>query len=283
VLVVGTGYLGRRFLERQAPGTAIGISRSKLVSGHRIEAHDLDAGGSLPVELPRPYKVLYTVPPAGSATDERLENLLRELKPAPVRFVYISTTGVYGDHGGATVDEATPAAPRTGRAKARVSAEVLAQEWGARHGVGVVILRVPGIYGPERLGQQAIRDGQPVIADDQAGPGNRIHVDDLVACCEAALCDRVPAGIYNVGDGDHRSTTWFRRELARQLGLPAPKPVSMDDAARMLSPMALSFLSEHRRVDTSRMRQVLGIVPRYQDAADGIAASLEEEQGSRQG
>ena len=279
VLVVGTGYVGRRFLAQQRPDGAIGISRTAAGSDQRIQTYDLDVGGPLPIGLQLPYKVLYTVPPAGSATDERLERLLREMQPLPSRFVYISTTGVYGDRGGATVDETAPLQPGNPRAQARVVAEHLVREWGAEHAVSVVILRVPGIYGPTRLGQKSLRGGQPVIDEEETGPGNRIHVDDLVACCKAALADRVPAGTYNVGDGDHRSPTWFKRELARQLGLPAPRSISMDEAARTFSPMALSFLRERRLVDTCRMRDILGVVPIYPDAADGIAASLGEEQG----
>lgn len=277
ILVAGAGYLGRRFLERQPPATAVGINRSVVESTHRVAQHDLDTGGSLPVRLQQPYKILYTVPPASPPPDERLDHLLCALKPVPERLVYISTTGVYGDHGGATVDETTPVRPSTDRANARVVAEVLTQEWGARHDVSIVILRVPGIYGPTRLGQQGLQSGQPVIVENESGPGNRIHIDDLVSCCIAALADRVPGGIYNVGDGDNRSATWFRRELARQLGLPEPASVSMTEAERTFSPMAMSFLREKRVVDTRRMREILGITPRYRDAADGIAASLQEE------
>ncbi len=277
ILVVGAGYVGQRFLARQEPGAAVGLNRSPVDSTQTVEEHNLDVGGPLPVALQKPYKVLYTVAPAGPPPDDRLEHLLNELHPPPECLVYISTTGVYGDHGGATVDEATPVKPQSVRAKARVFAETLAREWGDRHHVRVVILRVPAIYGPTRLGHHSIRSRQPVIAEDEIGPGNRIHVDDLVTCCEAALSDNTPPGIYNVGDGDHRSSTWFKNELARQLNLPAPTAIGMDEAVRVFSPMALSFLRESRIVDTQKMRDVLGVTPRYPNAEDGIRASLEEE------
>jgi len=119
--------------------------------------------------------------------------------------------------------------------------------------------------------------GMPVLAEDSTNPGNRIHVDDLADCCVAALEPGVPAGIFNVGDGDHRSATWFTNEVARQAGLSRPPEISREAAAKEFSPMRLSFLSESRRVDTSKMRRVLGVTPRYANPEDGIRASLEAE------
>jgi nucleoside-diphosphate-sugar epimerase len=117
----------------------------------------------------------------------------------------------------------------------------------------------------------------PVLEEKAANPGNRIHVDDLATCCLAALSPGVPDGIYNVGDGDHRSGSWFTNEVARQAGLPPPPAISLAQAEETFSPMRLSFLRESRIVDTTKMRQVLGVIPKYTDAADGIAASLREE------
>lgn len=229
--------------------------------------------------LPGQYGVLYTVPPSPDfASDVRLERLLEELSPAPMRFVYISTTGVYGDRDGAEVDELTPPNPQTGRARLRIAAEQLLQLWGASHHVDTVILRVPGIYGPERLGVERLREALPVIAAADAAPGNRIHVDDLVTCCVAAVANGAPAGIYNVGDGDLRTATWFMNEVARQCQLEPPPEISMADAEREFSPMRMSFLRESRRLNTNKMRDVLGVTPRYLNPEQGIRASLEEGQ-----
>ena len=229
----------------------------------------------MPVELRDRFTVLYTVPPATDAeTDRRLEIFLNFLTSVPQRFVYVSTTGVYGDHGGIVVDEETPTNAQTERAKLRIAAEELLQCWGQNHGKDVIILRVPGIYGPKRLGIKRIKQRTPVIAEEDASPGNRIHVDDLVSCCETALSDDAPAGIYNVGDGDHRSATWFTNELARQCDLEPPPAISMEVAERTLTSVRLSFLKGSRRVSTKKMREVLGVTPRYANAEDGIAASL---------
>ena len=262
-LVVGVGYLGKRFLEQS---DARGITRADF---------DLDRDDTLDVELPQQYSVIYTVPPSRDSTsDTRLERLLSNLDPAPRRFIYISTTGVYGDHGGARVDEDTPVDPRSPQSAKRVAAENALRAWAAGKDCVAIILRVPGIYGPGRLGIDRIREQAPIVREEDVGPGNRIHVDDLAACCAAALSGEVPGGIYNVGDGDHRTSTSFTFEVARQLDLPPPPTITMEQAEKEFSPMRLSFLRDKRTVDTSKMHDVLRVNLKYADPADGIAASL---------
>ncbi|MDJ0812835.1 MAG: NAD-dependent epimerase/dehydratase family protein [Woeseiaceae bacterium] len=264
--VIGVGYLGKRFCAT-ADDNVRGLTRAD---------YDLDAGGALPIDLPTDYKVLYTVPPAReSSEDVRLTGLLELLDPVPRRFVYISTTGVYGDHRGAEVDEQTPVNPGSPSAALRVAAETALAAWAEGTGCDAVILRVPGIYGPGRLGIERIREQSPIVREEDVGPGNRIHVDDLATCCAAALDDSTPAGIYNVGDGDHRTSAAFTKEVARQLDLPPPPEISMAEAEQQFSPMRLSFLRDQRRVSTAKMASVLGVTPKYPDASYGIAASLD--------
>jgi len=273
-IIVGVGYVGQRVLEQQR-GSAFGLSRSSLDDELPAAIFDLDADAALPVTLPSSYAVLYTVAPSDKTdNDARLEKLLQLLQPASRRFVYISTTGVYGDHGGNLVTEDTPPQPNSNRALRRLAAETALRAWGDEHGVEIVILRVPGIYGPGRLGIERIRERMAILQEADAKPGNRIHVDDLASCCIAALVDDTPAGIYNVGDGDFRSPTWFSNEVARQCNLEAPPTISWADAQKEFSEMRLSFLRESRRIDTSKMRDVLGVIPRYSNAEDGIRASL---------
>lgn len=264
-IVVGVGYLGQRYLDQNE--NTLGLTR---------QDHDLDLDGPLSVELPPHYKLIYTVPPSpDSPSDSRLERLLANLKPAPRRIVYISTTGVYGDHDGALVDEEAPLNPGSDHAARRVAAEDTLHAWATHSGATTVVLRVPGIYGPGRLGIQRIRERVPIVDGADVGPGNRIHVDDLAACCTAALAEDVPGGIYNVGDGDHRSSTRFTNEVARQCNLPAPPTISMERAEKEFSPMRLSFLRDKRTVDTTKMREVLGVKLRYTNAENGIRESIE--------
>lgn len=272
--VTGTGYTGRRVLDRLPADAAIGLSRSAIDTDRRVEPLDLDTATALPVAAPSNYAVIYTVPPAGPAPDNRLGRFLALAVPPPKRFVYISTTGVYGNCAGKSVNETTPVNPSNERSQGRVAAEAQLTEWAASRDCELIILRAPGIYGPGRLGVERIQAGMPVLAEADVNPGNRIHVDDLATCCIAALSSDAPAGIYNVGDNDHRSSTWFTGEVARQAGLPTPPEISREKARTEFSPQRLSFLSDSRRVDTTKMREVLGVSPRYANPADGIRASL---------
>jgi nucleoside-diphosphate-sugar epimerase len=272
-LVAGTGYTGRRVLSRLPIDRAAGLSRTKIDTDRPFEQFDFDSPNVLPLALPERYAVLYTCPP-DSETDERLRRFLGVLSHSPARFVYISTTGVYGDCHGGVVSEETPVNPGSRMSRPRVAAEDLLKVWSKEHQVDLVILRAPGIYGPGRLGVERIRAREAYLREADANPGNRIHVDDLASCCIAALAEETPAGIYNVGDGNHGSSTWFAEEVARQASLPEPRKVSRADAAREFSPMRLAFLASSRRVDTTRMREVLGVTPRSPE--EGIRDSLQE-------
>lgn len=283
-VIVGTGYSGRRLLERCVSGQCIGLSRRPATIGTTVvTALDLDLDKPVAPDLPRNYSLLYTVPPHGDNEDVRLARLLAMLDPLPQRIVLVSTTGVYGDQGGAVVDESFATRPGSQRSQMRVIAEQQLIHWAEDRGVSWVILRVPGIYGPGRLGLDRLSAAEPSIREKDAYPGNRIHVDDLVSCYLAALDPARPGGIYNVGDGDHRSSTWFAAETARQAGLPEPPQITRQEAKQRFSPMRYSFVSESRRIATQRMRTELGITPRFADPVAGIAASLAAEGSNTQG
>ena len=270
-IVAGTGYTGLRVLERLPAADAVGLSRSPVETSRVCHLCDFDTLEMLPLELPDRYRVLYTCPPGGE-DDDRLRRFLALLLPAPVRFVYISTTGVYGDCKGAVVTEESPVNPGNRMSKPRVTAERLLMQWAEENGCELIVLRSPGIYGPGRLGVERLEAGDAYLNEADAHPGNRIHVDDLATCCLAALSEEAPAGVYNVGDGDHRSATQFAEEVARQAGLRAPRTISWAEAQKVFSPMRLAFLSASRVVDTTKMRGVLGVTPRTPE--EGIRDSL---------
>jgi len=271
-LVAGTGYTGQRVLKQLPADDVAGASRSPIETDRPFHLVDFDAVVDTSVfELPERYAVLYTCPP-GDEDDKRLQRFLAHLSPMPERFVYMSTTGVYGDCHGAVVNEDSPLKPDSGMSGPRIAAEKMLTRWVDETSGDLVILRVPGIYGPERLSIERIKKGVAYICADEANPGNRIHVDDLVTCCIAALSAETAAGIYNVGDGDHRSSTWFADEVARQAGLPEPPKISRARAEQELPPQRLAFLASSRIVDTTKMREVLGITPRTPEK--GIEDSL---------
>jgi nucleoside-diphosphate-sugar epimerase len=221
--------------------------------------------------------VLYYLipPPPQGMTDARLTRALAALSVPPTRFVYISTTGVYGDTGGRVVDEDSPLNPTTERAQRRADAERQVRAWCEAHAVPWTILRVPGIYGPGRLPLERLRRGDPVIRHAEAGYSSRIHADDLAAACVLAGTLPAAAGrIYNVTDGNTATMTEYFERVATLAGLPPPPLVSRADAARLLSPGLMSFLDESRRIDSSRIRRELGFEPLYADLRLGILSSL---------
>ena len=271
--VIGTGYTGARLLRDHPELNGVSRSLPEGIDPDRVTIIDFD---DALMSVPGDRSIIYTVPPGGESDDERLERCLSGLSRAPERFVYLSTTGVYGDRGGELVRESDPVNPESSRAQRRVAAESLLQAWCDDQGVSLVVLRVPGIYGPGRLMLDRVRSGEPVIREQDASPGNRIHVHDLVQACRLAADPSKPSGVYNLGDGDARSATWFVQEVARQLELPPVPEISRGEAVQTFSPRRLSFLRESRRIDTSKARNELGFTPKYADATDGIRASLNE-------
>ena len=253
-VVAGTGYTGLRVLNALPADRTLGMSRAPVASSKReIRTVDLDASSTQEIPLPDYCRLLYSVPPApDSKEDKRLASFLARIQPAPLRIVYLSTSGVYGDRGGELTRESAPVNPCTERARRRLAAEQLLVQWCQHATCELMVLRVPGIYGPGRLGLEQLKNGAPVIREADAGPGNRIHVDDLVTCCIAAMTNAAPPGIYNIADGDGRSNSWFRRTVAALAGLPAPKEISFAEAERRWSETRLSFLRESRQLDTEK-------------------------------
>jgi len=255
----------------------IGVNRHRPATPGASDffVRDLDQTVVEPVVLDERSAMIYSIPPAPDAAGTtRLGQMLQAIQPALRRVVYLSTTGVYGDQQGRLTDECIPASPVNARATRRLADEQLLLEYCGQHDCEAIILRVPGIYGPGRLGIRRIQSATPFIAEEDAYPGNRIHVDDLVQCAIAALRPDTPQGVYNVGDGDHRSSIAFATKVAELAGLQTPTGVSRAEAIETFSDLRLSFLSEARTLDTTKMRDLLCVVPRYSNAEDGIRASL---------
>jgi nucleoside-diphosphate-sugar epimerase len=283
-LIVGCGYTGRRRARALQPRwRVLATARSDLAAaelqaaGIEVLRADLDAAlapGLLETAVDG-AAIAYLAPPPDHGTDDpRLVRFLAALGRArPPVLLYMSTTGVYGDTGGEVVTEDSPLLPANDRARRRVAAETAAQDWCAGRGVRCVVLRVPGIYGPGRLPLDRLRRGEPALRPEDAGPGNRIHVADLVTACAAAL-ERPVGGAFNVTDGNPASTTEFLQRTAAIAGLAPPPLVALADASGRISAGMLAFLRESRRVDNRRMREELGVELRYADLDAGIAASL---------
>lgn len=283
VAIVGCGYTGTRLADRWLEMRhAVRGFAARTTSLTRIAAAgaepqllNLDEVPGRPIDFDDAL-VYYSVPPAPAGErDARLERLLDHVRGSPRRVVYLSTTGVYGDQAGAVVDEESRPNPQSARAVRRLAAESTLRAWAASRAVSWCILRIPGIYGPGRMPVERLRRGEAAIDPREAGPGNRIHVDDLVSVCVAAgVAARADGRIYNVTDGSEDSATAYLQRVARIGGLPPPPLVSRSEAERTFTPTSWSFLRESRRVDNRRMLNELGITLAYQDLDAGIRASL---------
>ena len=280
-LIAGCGYTGTRLARRligQGPVLALVRSAASVAGLARegIPAVLADLDGALAFRVPPDLAaVVYLAPPSGpDGEDRRFTRFLAALGAAQPRvLVYVSTTGVYGDTGGAAVDEGAPTAPADERARQRLHAEGQARRWCEARGARCVLLRVAAIYGPHRLPLDRLRRGEPVLRAEDSGPGNRIHVDDLVAACLASLT-RPVAGVVNVADDCPESMAAFTARVAAMAGLPLPREITWADAQGTLSPGLLAFLRESRRVLNRRLVGDLGVTPREPET--GIRDSLRE-------
>lgn len=266
LLIAGFGNIARRTVPLLG-------SRFEIRALSRAQGMDLDHPETL-AALESADAVLHCAPPpASGTTDTRTANLLTSFESRrilPTRLVYISTSGVYGDCGGAVVDESRPLNPQSPRARRRVDAERQLALWCNSHGVALVILRAPGIYAADRLPVDRLRAGTPVLRDADDVYTNHIHAEDLAAICARALGADAPAGIYNASDDSRiRMGEWFDL-VADYAGLPRPPRIARADAAGRLPPELLSFMNESRQLDNARLKQALGAGLRYPTVREGL-------------
>ena len=189
--------------------------------------------------------------------------------------VYLSTVGVYGDHSGAWVDEATPPRPGSARSRGRLAAEQAWKELGSRHGIAVAILRLAGIYGPGQNALVQVASGKTHRIVKSGQFFNRIHVGDIAQAIDAAFARRA-SGIFNVADDEPAPLGDPIVFAAQLLGTPPPPEVALADAAPTMTPMALSFWQECRRVNNEKLKQELGVTLRYPTYREGLSALFEE-------
>jgi len=192
--------------------------------------------------------------------------------------VYLSTVGVYGDHGGAWVDESTPCAPDLGRGRERLAAERAWQEFGARRDIAVAILRLAGIYGPGRSALDQIASGTARRIFKPGQIFNRIHVDDIIQAIDAAFSRRA-SGIFNIADDEPTPPGDPIVFAAKLLDREPPPEIPFDQAAPSMSPLALSFWQDCRRVRNDKLKRELGVVLRYPTYREGLRALFVAEKG----
>lgn len=276
LLVVGCGDIGLRVLNLLRGRwrllvltTSPGRKRELRAAGAAPLVGDLDDPPSLHRLAGLADAVLHLAPPpAGDENDPRTRALARALARSRRcrRFVYVSTTGVYGDAGGARFDETRTLLPATDRARRRVDAELGLRRFGRQHGVAVSILRAPGIYALDRVGgdpRERVRRGAPVLRAEDDVYTNHIHADDLARACVAALYRGRPQRAIHVSDDSELKMGDYFDLVAGLCGLPAPPRIARAEAERMLAAVTLSFMSESRRLDNRRSKRELRLRLRY--------------------
>lgn len=274
LLSLGHGYSAQALARRLIPQgwQVIGTTRSAA------KAEAMRADGVQPLLLPGdlgPALAKATHILASAAPDAGGDPFLRDvpdLAQSRATWVgYLSTTGVYGDHQGAWVDETTPLTPVSDRGRQRVLAE---SQWLAT-GLPVHIFRLAGIYGPGRGPFEKVRDG---TARRILKPGqffSRIHVDDIAQVLEASIHRPNPGAAYNVCDDNPAPPEDVLSHAARLLGLPDPPAIPFDQAE--MSPMARSFYGESKRTRNDRIKTELGVTLLYPDYPAGLTALLRDE------
>lgn len=261
MLILGMGYTASRLADRlRDEGWQVtGVRRS-------ADARSLafDDEGAVRAAIARATHILSSVPPEGEG-DPVLVRYGDSLAAAPALWTgYLSSTGVYGDTGGAWVDEASPVG--TGRRSARAAADLA---WGALR-ADMRRFRLPGIYGPGRSAIERVRDGKAHRIDLPGQVFSRVHVDDIVAGVIASFDG--PPGIYNLADDLPAPQNAVIEAACDLLALPHPPLLALEDAA--LSPAARAFYAENRRVANGRAKRLLGWNPRHPTFREGLAACL---------
>lgn len=273
LLSFGHGYSARALAALLNPNEWSITGTSRAGSNDTIAWPDC----SISAEIETVSHILVSIAPTedGDVVLNNLAPQLAELAPQLEWVGYLSTTGVYGDHGGDWVSEDTPLTPTTKRGELRVAAEAEWQFLAERNGLPLHIFRLAGIYGPGRGPFTKVRSGKArrILKDGQVF--SRIHVEDIAQALYASIQSPNPGAIYNVCDNDPAPPEDVIAYAAELLNLPIPP--AEDFATAEMTPMARSFYAESKRVRNDRLINELGISLKYPTYKSGLKALLEAE------
>ena len=279
LLILGCGDVGMRLLP---------LLRARFrvfaVTSSPQRVAELRAAGAVPIvaDLDQPATlarlaalagwVVHLAPPQSDGLLDLRTRRLCAVLPAATRMVYVSTSGVYGDCGGALIDETRTVAPHNARARRRVDAEQVLRVWARRTGARLAILRVPGIYAADRLPLRRLEQGTPALLEADDVYTNHIHADDLARIVALALFRALPGRVYHaVDDSDLKMAAYFDT-VADAFGMPRPPRLPRAQLAGAVSPMLLSFMSESRRLSNARIKNELGVRLRFALVGPAVAA-----------
>ena len=282
ITITGCGHIGKllaqQLLKKQIPVIGVVSSEPSLAECKNrnipCKIIDLDTYSDKTLQDTdlTGHRVIYLAPPPRSGkTDTRMTNYLHAIEnQPPEKLVLISTTGVYGDCNGAWIDESAPINPVADRAFRRADAERQVQQFCQRLNIPLVILRVPGIYGPGKIPLARIKSGLPIVNKKDSPYTNRIHTVDLVNACEQALLNTGITGIYNVTDGHPGTMYEYFVGVASSMNLPVPPAISLAEAKLQLSEGMLSYMAESRRIDNKKLLNDFELVIQYPKLQDGL-------------
>jgi nucleoside-diphosphate-sugar epimerase len=267
ILIIGCGDIGLRVakqLSRSHRVFALTSQQSRFQELREVGATPILGNLDQPESLWRlaglAQTVIHLAPPQNSGNrDCRTRNLVRILAQGSDtvrRLIYVSTTGVYGDHRGAKVSEITLVNPQSERAKRRVDAERVLRLWGPANGVAVTILRVPGIYAADRLPIERLQAKTPALPPEEDAYSNHIHSDDLARLVCAAVYHGKPQRIINACDGGETKMGDYFDEVADAFDLERPTRLPGSELQKIVSPMLWSFMRESRRVTNTRLHEL---------------------------
>lgn len=285
LLIIGCGDVGLRVALLLRPRYRIYALTRSTEQLAALRQHDLipltgdlDHPDTLAGLSGLAHEVIHLAPPpTRGLVDKRTAHLIAALgrgRSLPQHFIYISTSGVYGDCSGALIDETSPLRPQTDRARRRADAEHRLRAWGARTGVRVSILRVPGIYAADRLPVARIERGMPALQTQDDAYVNHVHADDLAHMVIAALHHGQANRSYNASDDAPQKMGDYFDLVADRFNLPRPPRLTRSDVKAAVSENLYSFMNESRRLANHRIKQELRVRLRYPTVREGIAAAV---------
>ena len=280
IFCFGVGYTARRLLAAlredgwEVGGTSRSPEQREGLASAGIRAYDFPLSEPA-AALAGTTHLLSSVPPEEDG-DPVLRNHGPELSKlgSLVWAGYLSTTGVYGDHGGGLVDETSATAPTSVRGKRRLGAEAAWLDLHRESELPVHVFRLAAIYGPGRSAIEAVRQRRAQRIFKPGQVFSRIHVDDIVQTLRASMRQPSPGRVYNLAD-DAPSPAHEVVEHACAL-LDAEPPPLVQLAEAQLSPAAMEFYADSKRVSNARMRRELGVTLRYPDYRRGLSAILRD-------
>lgn len=296
IVIVGCGDVGARMLQllhALPQRNIVVLSRNPKHAaalrqqGLRVLQGDLDKRSSLYRFAGLAHRIIHLAPPAAFAStavcDTRSRNLIQALRTrsAPQQLVYVSTTGVYGNHAGAWVTESSPKQPRSARAWRRVDAERQLRQWvqsnGGKNAPCIAIVRAAGIYASARWVasmQQRLRNQRAVLQANEDIYTNRIHIDDLARACWLALWRGATARAYHANDDTPLKMADFYDLAAATYQLPPPPRISYAQACMQLPSSTLSFMRESRRLCNQRIKCELRLRLHYPNPKLGLQRTI---------